>query len=170
MHHENAFGVPIPSPEVEARVRDIEPTMKLRAYRLGEEADRTPRIQWAAVMDWPEHDPKRARVQSGELDPAMAFDIVAFLPLDISPAEIPGYLERGLTTMYAGGQRGYVGEMLDRIRAANAKTNEERWYGVIDSAMELFDTHASLASPDVIRVGGVDVPGMGPTVSTVSVV
>jgi hypothetical protein len=157
MHHENEYGVPIPSAELQERVRRVDPAIQLRAFYWGRNE-----IRWAAQYAWPENDPRRARIQSGELDPAKAWDIICYAPLDCSPDEFVGLLDRGLTAMGVGNQKGYVVELLAKVAAENRKVAADRWAKVSDDALELMDTHASLVSPDIIRQSGISVPGMGP--------
>lgn len=159
--HENERGVPIPSPVVMERVRAIDPLLDLKPFRFGDNG-----IEWAATFKWPADDPRRARIQAGELAPDQDSDIIAFIPLRVGVDEIPAYLEKGLTAMHAGNQRGHVDRMLSRIRAENQKSPDQRWAKVIDTAMETFETLASKASPDVIRHVSAGIPGApnGPAV------
>lgn len=152
--HENERGVPIPSPVVMERVRAIDPLLDLKPFRFGDNG-----IEWAATFKWPADDPRRARIQSGELAPDSDSDIIAFIPLRVSVDEIPAYLEKGLTAMRSANQRGYVDQMLSRIRSENQKAPDARWAKVIDTALETFETFASKASSDVIRMPSAGIPG-----------
>lgn len=155
--HMTERGVPIPSPSVMERLRLIDPLLDLKPFRFGDNG-----IEWAATFKWPADDPRRERIQKGEIPPDQDSDIIAFIPLTVSVDEIPAYLEKGLTAMYAGNQRGYVERMLARIRSENQKAPEERWAKVIDRAMEEFETFAGKCSSDVIRVPSAGIPNAKP--------
>lgn len=148
---ENERGVPLALPSVAARLRDIDASYELRAYRLGDSG-----IQWAVTCPWPQGNRKWARVQCGELSPAQAFDIIAWIPLDVSVDDVPGYVERGLVGLGSGDD--HIRRALAKIRTENEKAPEERWAKVIDRAMESFETHSALASPDVIRIASAGIP------------
>src|SRR4051812_36082371 len=127
MHIENERGVPQASPMVTERLRQIDPALHLKAYKLGDNG-----IQWAVLCDWPETDKRRTRIQVGELPASAAFDIVAWVPLAVSPDEIPAYVEKGLTGF--SGSLDHVHAMLHRIHRENAKAPSERWSKVEDKA------------------------------------
>jgi len=155
MQFENERGIPMASPAVLARLRDLDPAIELRAYRTGAVG-----YQWAATWQWPENDPRRARIQAGELPPSQAFDIIAWVPLDVSQDEVPSYVERGLVGLGSG--LAHVEKMLARIKAENQKAPAERWAKVEDRAMEMFETMAPKASSDVIRMPSAGVPDATP--------
>lgn len=84
----NAAGIPIPPLDITERISRIDPLLGLRYLSA----------EWAIIWSWPLSDPRWATVQSGETDPAFAWDIVGYLPLTCSVEEAPAYLERTLRT------------------------------------------------------------------------
>ena len=87
----NALGHPEPSPEVQRRLRGVHPNLFLRFI------DHLPTM-WAVCWRWEENDRRWAEVQSGEVDPARAHDIIGYLPMDCGTDEAPSYLHRVLRT------------------------------------------------------------------------
>lgn len=51
---------------------------------------------WAITEAWKEDDPRRARIQQGDMQPEMAFDICGYLPITCSLDEALPYIEREL--------------------------------------------------------------------------
>lgn len=133
----NERGVPQAPADVVARLRAIDPRLELRCYRFGITD------QWAPVWRWDERDPRMARVQSGEIDPAAAVDILGYLPLDCTPANAVGYIERMLKSMESSGGYGYVTDLLAKVRAHNAAVSAGVWKPTLDKANEQIETKAS---------------------------
>lgn len=86
----NHLGTPEPSPEIQRRLRGVNPNLHLR-YIGGGGA-------WAICFHWRDDDPRRERIQQRDLDPDKAFDIVGYLPMECSVDQAPAYLERSLRT------------------------------------------------------------------------
>jgi hypothetical protein len=104
----NALGRPEPSPEVQRRLRAVHPSLFLRYI------DHLPTM-WAICWQWPENDARWATVQSGEVDPARAHDIVGYLPMDCPLEEAPAYLHRVMRTF----PKEEVSQLADRILRFN---------------------------------------------------
>jgi hypothetical protein len=51
---------------------------------------------WAITEAWKETDPRRERIQQGDMQPEMAFDICGYLPITCSLDEALPYIEREL--------------------------------------------------------------------------
>lgn len=87
----NAQGRPEPSPEVTRRLLAIDPGLFLRFMdHIG--------AFWAVCWAWPKSDARWEGVRDGSVDPAKAFDIVGYLPMDCPVESAPSYLERMLRT------------------------------------------------------------------------
>lgn len=82
----DAAGIPVPPQEITERLTRMDPALGLRYLSA----------EWAVIWRWPADDPRWATVQSGETDPAFAFDIVGWLPITCSVDEAPAWLERTL--------------------------------------------------------------------------
>lgn len=132
----NERGVPQAPADVVARLRAISPRLALRCYRFGVTD------QWAPVWQWDETDPRMARVQSGEIDPATAVDILGYLPLHAKPDDAVGYIERTLTSMESGGYS-YVADLLAKVRNHNAQVSAGVWKPTLDKANDAIETKAS---------------------------
>ena len=83
----NAAGQPEPPTAVVARLRALHAGLSLKFLtHTGE--------HWAVCMAWQPEDRRWERVQQGETDPASAYDIIGYLPVDCPTDEAPAYLER----------------------------------------------------------------------------
>lgn len=129
----NERGVPEAPADVVARLRGIDPRLALKCYRWGAED------QWAIVYLWDETDPRMARVKTGEIDPSTALDILKYVPLDMKPDEVPGFIEPTLIAMGSGYV--YVDALLAKVKAANAANNEAVWKPTLERAEEMIDAN-----------------------------
>ena len=83
----NSAGQPEPPTAVVARLRALHAGLSLKFLtHTGE--------HWAVCMAWQPEDRRWERVQQGETDPASAYDIIGYLPVDCPTDEAPAYLER----------------------------------------------------------------------------
>jgi len=83
----NSTGQPEPSIETSRRLRALHAGLHLKFLGSGD-------TFWSVCMTWEPEDPRWATVQSGEISPERAFDIIGYLPMLCSVDEAPGYLER----------------------------------------------------------------------------
>lgn len=132
----NERGVPQPSEAVASRLRGLDPCLGLRCYQWGVTQ------QWALVYAWRDTDPRRARIQTGELDPNTAVDIIGYLPLDCSPEQACASAERGLTAMTGVGYD-YVDALLAKVRNHNQAVKEGVWAPTMERANDAIETKAS---------------------------
>lgn len=88
----NHLGRPEPSPEVSRRLQAIHAGLHLKFI------EDTQGEFWAVCMDWQPEDRRWSTVQSGELAPHRAFDIIGYLPMLCGADEAPAYLERMFRT------------------------------------------------------------------------
>lgn len=87
----NALGRPEPSPEVSRRLKAIHAGLHLRFVdTFGE--------HWSVCMTWEPEDRRWEQVQTGEVAPDRAFDIIGYLPMLCGADEAPSYLERMFRT------------------------------------------------------------------------
>ena len=87
----NALGRPEPSPEVSRRLKAIHAGLSMRWVAGAGE-------NWAICMAWQPEDTRWQRVQEGEYDPHLTFDIIGYLPMACGPDEAGAYLERSFRT------------------------------------------------------------------------
>lgn len=133
----NERGIPQAPAAVVGRLRAIDPRLALRCYQWGVTH------QWAVVWPWDaESDPRMARVQSGEIDPATAVDILGYLPLDAKPDDAVALVSRMLQSMESGGYT-YVHALLEKVRNHNAQVSAGVWKPTLDRANETIETKAS---------------------------
>lgn len=84
----NSAGRPEPSPEIQRRLAAITPRLQLQWLAgIGQNV-------WAVCLKWAEGDRRWEWVQKGRTDPAMALDIIGYLPRDCGPEQAPPYLEK----------------------------------------------------------------------------
>lgn len=85
----DASGKPIPPAELSTRIaQQIGPGWFLRYLSAA----------WAVCRTWPPNDRRWEGVKTGENDPAFAWDIIGYLPMECAVDEAPAYLERMLRT------------------------------------------------------------------------
>lgn len=138
----NERGIPQAPADVVRRLREIDPHLALRCYRWGVED------QWTIVWEWTDTDPRQARVQSGEIDPSTAVDILAYLPLEVRPDDVPGYILPMLRSM--GREYGYVDELQAKVKAANEATKAAIWKPTLDTAEERIEANAGKLFGDTL--------------------
>lgn len=139
----NERGIPQAPDDVVQRLRAIDPHLALRCYQWGATQ------QWAIIWHWLATDPRMARVQSGEIDPSTAVDILAYVPLGIRPDEVPGYIAPMLRSMGNAGY-GYVDELQAKVRAANERTKQGLWQPTLDKAEEAIEANAGKLFADTL--------------------
>ena len=125
----NAQGRPEPSPEVTRRLLEVHAGLFLRFF------DQTG-ANWAICWAWPKSDPRWEAVQTGAADPAAAFDIVGWLPMDCAVEEAPAYLERSLRS-YPKEEVARLAERVTHFNMAGGATQalvEEAIGEVLDGA------------------------------------
>lgn len=87
----DSAGVPEPSPTIARRLSAISPGLHLRFLRVTQQ-------HWAVCQTWVQNDVRWGRIQSGEISPDRAFDIIGYLPMDCPIEQAPALLERMLRT------------------------------------------------------------------------
>lgn len=104
----NGAGTPEPSPETARRLRGIHAGLFLRFL---------PHVEshWAVCLHWQSDHPGWARIQSGEVAPDLAHDIIGYLPMDCGVGEAPAYLEH----MFRAFPRDEVRRMADAVHQHN---------------------------------------------------
>lgn len=105
----NAAGQPEPPTAIVARLRALHAGLHLKFLTHTN-------AHWAVCMTWTQDDRRWERVQTGQTDPASAYDIIGYLPLDCSPEEAPAYLERVLRQY----PKDEVRNMADYVQQYNA--------------------------------------------------
>jgi len=85
----NHRGNPEPSPEIQRRLRAVHPRLELRFLQ-------GMTTHWAICLRWDERDERWKHIQSQEIDPNRAIDIVGYLPADCSLEDAPSHLQRCL--------------------------------------------------------------------------
>lgn len=106
----NSVGRPEPSPELQRRLAAITPGLQLRLLNgVGS--------RWSVTLAWGPQDRRWRWVQEEKYDPASAFDIIGYLPLDCGIDQAAPYLERML--------RDYPREDVQRMVDGVTKWNAE---------------------------------------------
>lgn len=123
----NSAGRPEPSPEVSRRLRAIHAGLHLKFIGDGDG-------YWSVCMTWEPEDRRWGTVQSGEIAPDRAFDIIGYLPLDCSADQAPSYLERMFRTWPAENVQRMANHM-DKYNASAVNTAaDEALAEVLDMA------------------------------------
>ena len=104
----NSAGQPEPPTHVVTRLRALHAGLSLKFLdQTGE--------HWAVCMAWQPDDRRWERVQQGETDPASAYDIIGYLPVDCSMDEAPAHLER----VFRQYPKDEVRNMADHVQSYN---------------------------------------------------
>ncbi len=86
---------------------------------------------WALTWDWPENDPRRARVRDGLLAPDKAWDMLSMLPMGCSAGEAYGYAINAFRRSSDQGIR----DLLNDVEKFNQENTAKMWSGTTDEAM-----------------------------------
>jgi len=86
---------------------------------------------WAITLAWDEFDPRRERIQKGELSREHDFDALTYLPLDCSPHEAFGYFTRAVVQSTT--ER--IKWLVNRAQLFNQQQTEDAFKDVMDEAM-----------------------------------
>lgn len=106
----NGMGRPEPSPELQRRLAAITPGLQLRLLNgIGS--------RWSVTLAWGPQDRRWQWVQEERYDPASAFDIIGYLPLDCGMDQAAPYLEKMLRDY----PREDVRRMVDDVSKWNAQ-------------------------------------------------
>ncbi len=82
---------------------------------------------WAITEAWKDDDPRRERIQQGDMQPEMAFDIAGYLPITCSLDEALPYIEREL--------RNHTAESFAALRYTANHWNDVVQPGIVEDAM-----------------------------------
>ena len=104
----NSTGQPEPPTHVVTRLQALHAGLHLKFLGLTGE-------HWAVCLAWGPDDRRWERVQTGQTDPASAYDIIGYLPLDCSADEAPAHLER----VFRAYPKDEVRNMADHVQAYN---------------------------------------------------
>ena len=90
---------------IQRRLREIHGGLHLRMIQGS----------WGVCMSWRDNDARREWIQTEAYDPAKAYDIIGYLPMDCPPDMAPAYLAK----MFREFPREDVNRMLDAMDALN---------------------------------------------------
>jgi len=128
----NSTGRPEPSPEVSRRLKAIHAGLHLRFMADGDGF-------WSVCMAWDPEDTRWGTVQSGEISPDRAFDIIGYLPLDCPADQAPPYLER----MFRTWPNAKVQRMADKVNSFNAGVASDMAEQALAEVLDMADPSAS---------------------------
>lgn len=86
----NVGGEPIAPASADAFLRTVDPLFFLKWVNGGKYAF----SYWAIMRRWEERDPRRERIQRGELPASADADVFHFLPADCPAEQVEGYVLR----------------------------------------------------------------------------
>ena len=84
---------------------------------------------WAVTFEWPDNDPRRARIRAGTADPRYAFDIIGEIPRACSLDEVPNYVAR----MFREHPSQEISKMLEELHRYNLAVQDDAWNEMLDS-------------------------------------
>lgn len=87
---------------------------------------------WVVTEAWKETDPRRARIQAGDMDPQMAFDICGSLPVTVDLPEVPGFLNQ----MLVGISRDKFTQIRDAVNKWNTFSEEGQDAVILDTVLD----------------------------------
>ena len=100
-------GHPVPPSDLVRRLRQVDPALDLKWFPSSG--------CWGITAQWRADDSRRARVRSGEVAEADAYDAVCFVREDVSAEDAFHFFVRGLRSA----SREDITKMLDRLSAWN---------------------------------------------------
>lgn len=103
---------PLPPSDVVRAVQRVDPSLELKWLPM--------MATWAVIAPWRESDPRRAKVQQGEIGAGAAFDIICHLPADCPVDAAEDYLRRGLMSSH----REDIVKMLDHMIDFNTRQED----------------------------------------------
>lgn len=139
----NARGIPQAPSDIVASLKRIEDRLDLLHLRPSEHeyiGDPNARGTWAIIINWLGNDPRRSRIQSGELDPTAAFDYICALPFDCPPDQARTYFEKAVKGAPHMPEARYL---LDHCTKWNEKQAEKNAEGARELGMEILDRNKS---------------------------
>lgn len=149
------YGEPVPPQEAVKKLRQIDPRLSLKWVPSAAGA------YWGIIETYGEHDPRWARVNSGELPRELAFDLRAMLPPDCSAEEAVGFVERYFRPV--GDARKEAEAKVKKVVKANAEVKqrhvdkflEEQEYKTATTTKHDYEVQLGLATahPMVAGVG-----------------
>lgn len=129
----NHVGHPEPPSDVRRRLRAVHPGLDIKYIPGSIEG------YWIVSYDWDRDDPRREMIRRGEVSAQDAWDIMCYLPMDMSVAEAPAFIERTM--------RRHSREEVRNMGAALLKANDQALDGHVNEAIEeVF----SLPNPSVV--------------------
>lgn len=141
----NSSGTPEPSPEIRRRLQGVHSKLDLKYVTHAAS-------NWAVIMWWDNDDRRNEWIQNGQTDPARAFDIIGYLPIDCSPDEAPAYLGRMFRTF----PRQNVSDLLNRLDQYNAAPAQKAAEEALADVLDMKDP--SKASGPKVQVESAGVP------------
>ena len=115
-------GLPIPSPEVVARLKQVDRHIGIRWMHSMK--------CWMLTWEWKENDPRREMIQKQEMHPDDAFDALAFAPAELDIEDAYAYLVRGIRA----NTQEYAKSLIHSVHKWNEQQQEENAKPVMDEA------------------------------------
>lgn len=130
---------PQPPTEIVRRLRQVHAALGLKFYHPAAGFS-----SWAVTWTWAANDPRRERIQRGEIRPDADFDIIAWLPLDCPVAEAAAYVERAVKHY----PREDIQNLTNRLHHYNAvEAPAENWREVEAAVMTRAEDLGKAATP-----------------------
>ena len=148
----NAAGQTEPSPEIQRRLRAVDPHLSLR---------RNPSGGWWVTTDWHERDPRRAMIQRGEVSAEDAWDLLCEIPLDCGAEEVPGYIAR-LQRVNGSAE---VRRLIDGLERYNKSVAENAMNEALAETMNRGELAAERGFGALPRVYNAGIPNAAPAAS-----
>jgi hypothetical protein len=152
----NARGIPQAPSDIVAALKRIDDRLDLLHIRPSEhEFEQNPGSMgtWAIIMNWTDHDPRRARIRSGELDPTAAFDYIVGLPIDCPVEQARAFFEKAVK---GAPHMPEAHTLLDRCSKWNEKQQAANQSGAMELGLEILDANkANPVMADSLGVGTV---------------
>lgn len=118
---------PVPSSEIQSRLRQIDPSLFLKWVEGAPSLGVQP--HWGVCQKWEPNDPRYAHIRAGDVAPDDDYDLVANLPDDCSADEAYGWIVNGL-------RRFTSKEDLQRLLNRASEYNKNRQNAIFDAVHE----------------------------------
>ncbi len=126
-------GTPMASPEILARLKQIDPSLGLRFIKLPPPME----SHWAVTMKWKLNDERRRLVQEGKIGPD-DHDIVSRLPVECTADDAYDYICRN----FVRASKDHVERLLSHMDKYNEQAQVDNMQESNDLADELIEENA----------------------------
>lgn len=136
-----SFATPAAPSEVVKRLKQVDPRLDLKyvAWPSRDGANMNLSHQWAIIQRWREDDTRRRMIQLGQMSDDSDFDVITYLPIEVSTEEAFGYFERSLRGQFQNNSD--INHFLQNLHKWNVAAQKEVLKPVMEHAEEMIEAN-----------------------------